>query len=121
MMTKLDNMRENKETFQHAYNYVYILLCSNNSYYTGYTTNMIRRYQEHIKGTTKCKFTRCFKPLKIAQCWKAYGDRNIAMKAEKYIKSLNKKAKEHLIEFPHKLTEVYQNHPNFKYLSKRKF
>lgn len=93
-----------------AYNYVYILLCNNNSFYTGYTTDMKRRYQEHVKGTTKCKFTRAFKPLKIAQCWKVYGDKNIAMKIEKYIKSLSKKGKQYLINFPYKLGEYYKNY-----------
>ena len=61
---------------------------------------MMRRYQEHVKGTTKCKYTRSFKPLNIVQCWKVYGNRKNAMKVEKYIKSLNMKAKEYLIEFP---------------------
>jgi putative endonuclease len=70
---------------------------------------MARRYQEHVKGTIKCKFTRSFKPIRIEQCWRVYGDKNIAMKVEKYIKSLNKKAKKHLIESPHKLTEILQN------------
>lgn len=109
MMTKPNS---NNVSTQHRgciYNYVYILLCNNNSYYTGYTTNMIRRYQEHIKGTTKCKYTRSFKPLNIVQCWKVYGNKRNAMKVEKYIKSLNKKSKEYLIEFPHILTEIFQN------------
>lgn len=89
--------------------YVYILQCNNNSYYTGYTTNLRRRYQEHIKGTIKCKFTRSFKPLYIAQCWKIYGNRNIALKIEKYIKSLNKPRKKYLIEFPEKLAEFFHD------------
>lgn len=91
------------------YNFVYILLCENNAYYTGYTTDMSRRYQEHVKGTIKCKYTRSFKPLSVAQCWKVYGDKRIAMKVEKYIKSLNKKNKEHLIAYPFKLTEYFQS------------
>ncbi len=92
------------------YNYVYILLCDNNSYYTGYTTNMLRRYKEHVRGTKKCKFTRAFKPIKIVQCWKVYGDKSIAMKVEKYIKSLNKKEKQYLIDYPYVLNEYYKNY-----------
>jgi putative endonuclease len=87
--------------------YVYILLCNNNSYYTGYTTNLERRYQEHVKGTVKCKFTRSFKPLGIAQSWKIHGNKSITMKIEKYIKLLNRKTKEYLIQFPDKLLEYY--------------
>jgi putative endonuclease len=114
-MTKLKNLNQNKQQTQHDYNYVYILLCDNNSYYTGYTTNIIRRYKEHVKGTSKCKFTRAFKPLKIMRCWKVYGDKNIAMKVEKYIKSLNKKGKQYLIDFPYKLSELYKNSQSLYY------
>lgn len=106
-MTRLKSFNQKNQQAQNAYNYVYILLCSNNSYYTGYTTNMIRRYQEHVNGTAKCKFTRAFKPLKIAMYWKVYGDKSIAMKVEKYIKSLNKKEKQYLIDYPYALLEVY--------------
>ena len=34
--------------------FIYILECSNGSYYTGYTTDMERRYQEHLDGTADC-------------------------------------------------------------------
>ncbi len=85
------------------YYIVYILICSNGAYYTGYTTDLDRRYQEHLQGTAKCKFTRSFKPLSIAQSWKIYGSKADAMKIEKYIKSLSKKDKEQLILFPEKI------------------
>lgn len=49
--------------------WVYMLLCENNSYYTGYTNNLGKRYQSHVDGTGGCKYTRSFKPLKIAQFW----------------------------------------------------
>lgn len=110
MIKKSNISNSDKREKRHEYNYVYIMLCNNNSLYTGYTTDMSRRYQEHINGSIKCKFTRSFKPLKIAQCWKVYGNRNIAMKLEKYIKSLSRKQKEYLIEFPHMLNEIFQNY-----------
>jgi len=34
--------------------YVYILECKNDRYYTGYTTDLERRYQEHVEGSPKC-------------------------------------------------------------------
>lgn len=105
-MTRLRIVNQKKQQIQNVYNYVYILLCNNNSYYTGYTTNIIRRYQEHVNGTAKCRFTRAFKPLKIARCWKVYGDKSIAMKVEKYIKSLNRKEKQYLIDYPYALLEL---------------
>jgi putative endonuclease len=79
---------------------VYILLCDNGAYYTGYTTDLKRRYQEHVEGTGKCKFTKSFKPLRIAQSWEIQGSKSLAMKIEKRIKMLSKKEKEQLILQP---------------------
>nr|WP_322783660.1 GIY-YIG nuclease family protein [Fluoribacter gormanii] len=30
--------------------WVYILLCSNQSFYTGYTDNLEKRFQDHLSG-----------------------------------------------------------------------
>ncbi|MEO8401363.1 MAG: GIY-YIG nuclease family protein [Gammaproteobacteria bacterium] len=88
--------------------WVYILNCSNGAYYTGYTTDMARRFQEHLKGTAKCKYTRSFKPLNIASQWQVFGDKTAAMKIEKYIKSLSRDAKRQLILHPELLYEMCQ-------------
>lgn len=85
--------------------WVYMLLCENGNYYTGYTTDLERRYQEHVTGTLKCKYTRSFKPLRIAQAWKVEGELSKAMKLEKYIKRLNKQEKQQLILNPEKLSK----------------
>lgn len=87
--------------------WVYILLCSNGCLYTGFTLNMKRRYQEHQQGTAKSKYTRSFKPVKIAQCWKVYSGKSLGMKVEHFIKRLVKKDKEGLIRYPEKLTEIF--------------
>ena len=87
--------------------FVYILLCDNGSYYTGYTTNLTRRYQEHLAGTDKCKFTRSFKPVSLAQSWKIQSGKSIALKIEKFIKTLSKEEKKQLILFPERLTEFF--------------
>ncbi|MBX3710203.1 MAG: GIY-YIG nuclease family protein [Gammaproteobacteria bacterium] len=84
--------------------WVYILLCENNTYYTGYTTDLIKRYQSHINSTGKCKYTRSFKPLYIAQCWKIIGDKSFAMKMERHIKKLSRQEKEKMITRPSKLS-----------------
>lgn len=89
--------------------YVYMLLCENGSYYTGYTTDLERRYQQHVNGTAKCKFTQSFKPIKIAQHWKIHGDKSIAMKIERFIKQLSKAEKEHIILFPDSLEKLFLN------------
>lgn len=67
--------------------WVYILLCENNSYYTGYTNNLEKRYLSHVDGTGGCKYTRSFKPVKIAQSLEIRGGKQKAMKLEHHIKS----------------------------------
>lgn len=80
--------------------WIYILQCENLSYYTGYTTDLDKRYQSHRDGTGKCKYTRSFKPIRIAQSWKINGSKAAAMKIERYIKSLSRSEKETLIAYP---------------------
>lgn len=84
--------------------WVYILLCCNNTYYTGYTTDLKKRYQSHLDGTSKCKYTRSFKPIRIAQCWKVDGDKALAMKLERSIKKLSRQDKEKIIASPNSLS-----------------
>ncbi len=84
--------------------WVYILLCENNAYYTGYTNDLAKRFQSHVNGTGKCKYTRSFKPLHIAQCWKIIGDKSFAMKLEQRIKKLSRAEKEKIIARPSMLS-----------------
>ena len=86
--------------------YIYILECSNGAYYTGYTTDMVRRYQEHTSGSPKCKYTRSFPPLRLAVCWEVAADVSQALKIEKEIKKLSNIAKGHLIAQPGQLREM---------------
>ncbi|MDO8955081.1 MAG: GIY-YIG nuclease family protein [Gammaproteobacteria bacterium] len=86
---------------------VYILHCANGSYYTGYTTDLNRRYQEHVTGTGKCKYTKSFKPIGIAQSWQVLDTKSAAMKIECYIKSLSKVQKAQLIMEPQRLTTCF--------------
>ena len=83
--------------------WVYILHCENNTYYTGYTNDLAKRYETHIKGTGKCKYTRSFKPLSIAQCWRINGDKALAMQIERQIKKLSRIEKEKIIARPSRL------------------
>ncbi len=83
--------------------FVYILKCQNNAYYTGYTVNMERRYQEHAEGSPKCKYTRSFPPLGIAACWEIDSDLATVLKLEYYIKHLTRKQKESIIYRPERL------------------
>lgn len=87
--------------------WVYILHCANNTYYAGYTTDLDRRFQEHLTGTAKCKYTRSFKPLGIAQCWQVHGDKAMAMKVERYIKKIPRLEKLSLIQSPEILEQIF--------------
>ncbi|MBL7480507.1 GIY-YIG nuclease family protein [Legionella bononiensis] len=84
--------------------WVYILLCENQSYYTGYTDNLEKRFLSHLNGTGGCKYTRSFKPLHIAQCWIIDGDKPLAMKLERDIKKKSKQQKLELIQQPTSLS-----------------
>ena len=77
--------------------YVYILLCENNSFYTGYTTHVARRYQEHRSRSNKCRYTRSFPPKKLAAVW-CFDDKSSALKEEARIKKLTKIEKQKMIE-----------------------
>ncbi len=76
--------------------WVYILECSNGSFYTGYTHNLEKRYQEHCEGKG-AKYTKSFKPVKIAQTWQ-FESQSLAMKAEALIKRLKRSDKLKLIQ-----------------------
>jgi len=80
--------------------WVYILACDNQSYYTGYTNNLIKRFASHVNNTGRCKYTRSFKPLYIAQCWFILDNKSAALKFEKMIKRLPRLEKEKLIRQP---------------------
>lgn len=92
----------NKKTY-----WVYILHCENNSYYTGYTNDLAKRYQAHVDGTAKCKYTRSFKPLCIAQSWQILDNKSAAMKVEKFIKRLSREEKQKFILRPESLAQHF--------------
>jgi putative endonuclease len=91
--------------------WIYILHCKNDTYYTGYTTNIHDRYQAHLNGSSKCKYTRSFKPIRIAQCWLIDGDKSLAMKIERFIKKLSRAEKIKLILNSNDLAQTFPTKP----------
>lgn len=77
--------------------YVYMLECSNGSYYTGYTTDLARRYKEHEQGSDKCRYTRSFPPKKLVTFW-ILESKSVALCIEAKIKKLHKHQKLQLID-----------------------
>jgi predicted GIY-YIG superfamily endonuclease len=76
--------------------YVYIILCKDGTYYTGYAKNVKRRVERHEKGQG-ARYTRIHKPKKIVYV-EEFNSRNEAMKRERKIKSLSHSEKQHLVK-----------------------
>ena len=80
---------------RHAY-YVYILLCSDGSYYTGMTNSVEKRLDEHNQGLDPTCYTFSRRPvvLKYSMFYQYVND---AIRREKQIKGWTRKKKEALI------------------------
>ncbi len=79
---------------------MYVLRCADNSLYTGITTDVIRRVDEHngVKGkNTGAKYTRARQPVAVVYQETAES-RSLAAQREAAIKKLSKQQKEVLIE-----------------------
>ena len=75
--------------------FVYVLHCCDGSLYTGITTNIERRCQQHNDGTAS-RYTRSRRPTKLV-FREAHANRGSALKREAEIKALNRTAKWALI------------------------
>ncbi len=87
--------------------HIYIVKCCDNSLYTGITTDLERRFQEHQGNGKKAgaKYLRGKAPLTLV--YSAYiGNRSEASKMEIKIKKLSKKAKESLISGERELPQI---------------
>lgn len=93
--------------------YLYILECSNGTLYTGYTTDIERRYREHQIGTIKCKYTRSFPPKKLIVYWQINTTLSLILKIEYFIKNLTRTEKNLLIAQPDKLMQKLLNNKLF--------
>lgn len=76
--------------------YVYIILCKDSSYYTGYAKDVERRIERHRKGQG-ARYTRIHKPEKTVYMEK-FNSRSKAMKREREIKQLSHSKKQELVK-----------------------
>lgn len=74
---------------------VYILECSDHSFYTGITNNLNARIKSHNEGKG-AKYTRGRRPVKLMNHW-SYPSKSMALKEEIRIKKLSRKQKFSLI------------------------
>lgn len=87
--------------------YVYMLRCEDNSIYTGITTNLERRMEEHFTKSDKCaKYTMRHIAQKLETSWETE-NRVLASKLEYAIKTLKKEEKEILINPKTKLEKFF--------------
>lgn len=79
-----------------SYWYVYILSCADGSLYTGITTDLVRRLNQHNKGVG-AKYTRCRLPVSVVY-YELVADRSCALKRELEIKHPSRSEKMALIK-----------------------
>ena len=78
--------------------FVYILLTERDTLYCGYTDNVEKRFQAHLRGKG-AKYTRSNKPVKIV-FQQEFLSKHEALQAEYRIKKLTRNKKLNLIKSP---------------------
>ena len=76
--------------------FLYVLRCADDTFYTGTTTDITRRTNEH--NTKKCgaKYTKTRRPVELI-FWLDFENRSQAQKAEYKFKKLTRAQKEKII------------------------
>jgi putative endonuclease len=72
--------------------YVYMLRCADDSLYTGITTDLERRTQEHNHGRAGARYTRVRRPVKLVYS-ETLASRSDAASREAAIKKLSRPQK----------------------------
>ena len=94
--------------------FVYILLCSDNSYYTGITNNIESRFAEHQMGADRKAYTFKRRPVKLVFS-EMFNDVNQAIAFEKQVKGWRRAKKEAIINGDwHLLPELARNYQSKK-------
>lgn len=75
---------------------VYIIRCSDESLYTGVSTDVARRFNEHARGVRGARYFRGREPLEVVYLEGGY-DRASACRREAAIKKMNREQKWQLI------------------------
>jgi putative endonuclease len=76
--------------------YVYIVKCADETYYTGYTTDITRRLDQHNRGKG-AKYTRGRYPVSLCYL-ETLPDKSCALRREEEIKRMSRKQKQKLID-----------------------
>ena len=85
--------------------YTYMIRCMDNSLYTGITTDIERRFNEHSEKDEKgAKYTKSHDVIKLAAVWETQ-NRSDASKLEYSLKHITKRKKEEIIKDNNKFNE----------------
>jgi putative endonuclease len=76
--------------------HVYVIECSDGTYYTGYTTDVQRRVAEHDAGEG-AKYTRGRTPVELKHT-ESFASKSTAMSREHELKQLSRAEKEALVK-----------------------
>ena len=79
--------------------YLYVVKCSDNTLYTGVTTDLVRRIKEHNASPRGAKYTRTRRPVELVYSY-SYLSRSQALRAEHKFKRLSKRQKLDVIRDP---------------------
>lgn len=85
--------------------YVYILKCSDDSFYTGITSDLEKRYQEHVYGKYKDCYTYRRRPLEL-KFHETFNDVLQAIYFEKKIKRWTRAKKQSLIDGNYDMLQI---------------
>jgi putative endonuclease len=77
--------------------YLYVLECSDESLYTGVTTDLERRVHEHNNTKQGAKYTRSRRPVQLVASW-SFPSQSESMQAEAAFKNLRRPQKVELLE-----------------------
>jgi len=89
-----------------------MLLCDDGSYYTGYTNNVLSRFERHKKGYG-ARYTKMRRPSKIVYLQR-FATRGAAMRRERHIKRLSHEQKEDLARLSRPGTVGYRRRKPFR-------
>ncbi|HTX78087.1 MAG TPA: GIY-YIG nuclease family protein [Longilinea sp.] len=76
--------------------FCYIVECVDGSFYTGWSTDPVRRERQHNKGTG-ARYTRTHGPVHLVYV-EPQADRSTALRRERELKKLSHERKQQLVE-----------------------
>ena len=76
--------------------YLYVVRCSDDTLYTGITTDLARRLDEHNTSKRGAKYTKTRRPINLVY-YELHQSRSNAQKAEHKFKKLTRQQKEKII------------------------